>query len=189
MAPPRVCVWCGYKCSAMACKSCLRQREVNSVVVVAAYREAAKALVHSAKFNHNRLAAEAIGLQLATYAMGLSVELVTTVPTLPAHIRSRGYDHAEAIGKSTAMLIKRPYKRLLRRLKTTTQVGKNRQERLNQAANSVNLIKPFKPKSVLLIDDVVTTGATIADCVAALNWDGNKNVHVIAFAFQPSDPA
>lgn len=178
------CLWCGYKCSATVCENCLATTHADAVISLTAYAGVAKKLVRAAKFNHQRAAAECMGWLIATRLPLPSVDVVTTVPTLPRHIRRRGYDHTKFIGRIVAAHLNRPAKRLLVRASNTTQVGHTRQKRLEQAKNSVLARNIHMPSSVLLIDDVVTTGATVTACARALKQAGVKSVYVVSFAVQ-----
>jgi predicted amidophosphoribosyltransferase len=184
--PPAYCLWCRaseYKSSAFSCHSCQLRLGMASTTIVSAYSGLAQVLVRSAKFGHMRAAAEAQGHAVAALTKQLDVEVVTTVPTLNSHIRARGYDHATTIAKTAARDLGLPFFRMLGRAKSTQQVGKNRNERLVQAKNSVFTRKRCFDQKVLLIDDVVTTGATMLDCVRALSGAG-AIVHLAAFASQ-----
>lgn len=178
-----------YSCSARAddystCKSCRRKsvkpRHVWSSV---RYDGEAKRLIYRMKFDSNRDIARLIAAKLTEVAPLISFDLVTYVPSSPKRIRQRGYDHAKLIASEFAKLRNLKFAKTLKRVGNSRQVGKSRAERHIQAENSYELIKQIpKPDHVLLMDDVVSTGATIEACTKLLRRAGIKKVDAACFA-------
>jgi predicted amidophosphoribosyltransferase len=109
---------------------------------------------------------------------------VVAAPTIPAHVRARGFDHTALIAKALATRRGLAYQRVLaRRGGAGTQHHRNRRERLRWAAEGLQVIAPA-PSDVLLIDDVYTTGATAAACTAALRQAGARNIYIAVLARQ-----
>src|SRR5690606_5505450 len=110
--------------------------------------------------------------------------LVTHVPTASSRIRERGYDQAEVLAREFANLRKLPFSSLLHRLGQTRQVGAGRKERLNQlsAAFTAKDQKLIKNARIILIDDIVTTGATLESASRILKAAGAKSVNGLAVA-------
>lgn len=114
--------------------------------------------------------------------------IVVPVPTVNAHIRERGYDHALLIAKYIARKRGLKYEETLRRLTSAKQRGATKAVREKQAKQAFALRKSIKPDvSYLLIDDVVTTGATVKYAAQALKDGGAEHVWVAAIARQPLD--
>lgn len=112
--------------------------------------------------------------------------IVTAVPTAPSHIRQRGYDHIELIAKQFAKTRGLKYSRTLHRNGTFRQREANYRLRHKQAKIAYSP-KFVQPKRYLLIDDVVTTGATI-NCASKVLLDSGANqVWVAALARQTLD--
>jgi ComF family protein len=110
--------------------------------------------------------------------------LITYVPTASTHRRARGFDHAELLAKEIAKARGWPYMRLLHRKGQSRQLGADRQTRKQQLADA---FKPsaqqyIKGRHIILIDDVVTTGATIEACTAMLKKAGAVRVDALLFA-------
>lgn len=110
---------------------------------------------------------------------GVIAEVVTWVPGRSAEIGRRGFDHAEEIGRGVAARTGLPAQALLfRRIETTDQTKLGRAERFT------NLQGAFAARRtafrVLLVDDLITTGATAAVCAEALVAAGAPSVEVIA---------
>jgi len=106
------------------------------------------------------------------------------VPLHPARLRKRGYNQAERLAAELAVRTGLPVHDCLERAgEKATQVGRGRTERLSSIAGRVSaragaLVQP----EVVLVDDVVTTGATLAACAAACNGSALK---AIAYARTP----
>ena len=146
-------------------------------------------IVDSYKF-YNNYAAHRDLAALLSERIGLLPEncTIVPVPTVPSHIRQRGYDHIYLIAKRLAKLQNRPLQRLLYRRTSTKQRGENRKNRLRQASQAFGARSVSDPERVyLLIDDVVTTGATLQYASKALTEAGAVNIWAAAIARQPLD--
>ena len=113
--------------------------------------------------------------------------LVTFVPTATRHRRQRGFDHAELLAKELSRIRGWHYARLLNRVSQVHQTGATRMQRKEQLKNvfvsqNNSLIKGAH---ILLIDDVVTTGATLDACSRALKESGAARVDAAVFARTP----
>lgn len=105
-------------------------------------------------------------------------DVVTWAPTTSRHQQERGMDHAELIARHVGVLLALPTKRLLRRINTVSQTGLDREERLTSPEF---VARPLGcRRNVLVIDDVVTTGATFRAAVAALARAGASSATCIA---------
>jgi predicted amidophosphoribosyltransferase len=106
------------------------------------------------------------------------VDVVTWAPTTTSHQHERGMDHAELIARHVGVLLALPAKRLLRRVNTISQTGLDRDERL---VTPEFVARPLgHQRSVLVIDDVVTTGATFRAATQALVAVGALSVVCVA---------
>jgi competence protein ComFC len=95
-----------------------------------------------------------------------NVDVVTWAPTTVSHQHERGMDHAELIARHVGVLLALPVKRLLRRVNAISQTGLDRDERL---VTPEFVARPLRrQRNVLVIDDVVTTGATFRAATQAL---------------------
>jgi predicted amidophosphoribosyltransferase len=109
---------------------------------------------------------------------GFTCDVVTWAPTTSRHQQDRGMDHAELIARHVGVLLALPTKRLLRRVNTVSQTGLDRDERL---MSPEFVARPLgRHRNVLIIDDVVTTGATFRAATRALVEVGALSVVCVA---------
>lgn len=100
------------------------------------------------------------------------VEVVVPVPLHKTRIKKRGYNQSEFIAKGIAEVMKKPLdiKSLLRVKSNATQTKKHRYERWENVEQifGIATIDLLVNKHILLVDDVITTGATLESCVQVL---------------------
>jgi predicted amidophosphoribosyltransferase len=109
--------------------------------------------------------------------------VVTWAPTSPRRRRQRGYDQAELLARAVGRRRGLPVRRLLVRRPGTAQSGRSAGERWHHAGF---LARGAAPATVLLIDDVTTTGATLAAAALALRQAGAAQVHGLVVARAPA---
>jgi competence protein ComFC len=118
------------------------------------------------------------------------MDLITSVPLHFLRRIKRGYNQADyfALGViSGAGLALKFHRDIVKRKRTTkTQTTLTREDRLKNVAGAFAIPKKkqtfIKDKSVILVDDVVTTGATTAQCAAVLREAGAKSVRILSLA-------
>ena len=105
-----------------------------------------------------------------------SCDIITWVPLSRRRLRKRGYDQARILAEETAKLLNLPCEKLLeKRVDTKPQSGMRDAESRRKNAKGIYVCcAPSKTsgRRVLLIDDIVTTGATLSECAAALKQAG-----------------
>jgi competence protein ComFC len=111
--------------------------------------------------------------------------VIVPVPTISAHIRERGYDHTLLVARSLGRQLHLPVARPLVRATQTKQREASRSVRTAQAKQAFMAKDIDKTACYLLLDDVVTTGATIKYAAKALKQAGAKDVWIAAIARQP----
>lgn len=166
------------------CSSCRPGVFLDHVWVITPYRRAAKVLVRRMKIHAQRQACQLIARAMHESAPHISGVVVTSVPTAAARIRERGFDHGRLIAEEFAHLRQLPYRQLLVRLGRAKQAGASRAERQTQIKG---VYQPrgstdIKGLSVLLIDDVTTTGATMIEVAKVLRRAGAVMVNGLVFA-------
>ena len=112
--------------------------------------------------------------------------MVVPVPLFPKRNRTRGYNQSELLAKNFAPRVglTADTKSLVRIKNTVSQTTLGRMGRLANMKGAFSCKNPaaVKGKTVLLIDDVATTGATLEGCAAALKAAGAKKVMAYTFA-------
>lgn len=112
------------------------------------------------------------------------VNMCTCVPLHPEKLKIRGFNQAELLAKCLAQHAQLPYQSLLlRTYQTTTQAHLTKSERLtNYQANAFVCSSDLRGQNILLIDDVLTTGATLGACAQALKQAGAQTVYGFTLA-------
>jgi ComF family protein len=114
--------------------------------------------------------------------------IVVPIPTVSSHIRERGYDHTLLVAKHFANKRGHKVENVLERLTSTKQRHASKAKRIAQAKAAFGVAGRINPDvPYLLIDDVVTTGATLKYGAQALKDGGAREVWVAAIARQPLD--
>ena len=148
---------------------------------VSAHMRPLRRAIHALKYEGTRVLAEPLGDILAECWRRESIpaEVIVPVPLHRARLRQRGYNQsqllAEALSKSAALPI--DTSALVRGRNTLSQVGLSHRERWENVWGAFECASTsFCGSSVLLIDDVCTTGATLEACAAALLEAGADRV-------------
>lgn len=137
-------------------------------------------LIVALKFRHRRAAAGVLAQHIVRRVHLQQVDVVTWAPTDARRARRRGYDQAEAIAQAVARQLGVPCRRLLYRAHGTPQTGKSRADRL--AGPTFRARRPRAGLTVLVVDDVVTTGVTLRAAAQALRAAGVAGVQLVAAA-------
>jgi len=146
-------------------------------------------LIGSFKFRNVKEAALPLAELLRDRLPRLSRQyVIVPIPTIPAHIRERGYDHMELIAERLASLTHSSVARVLTRREMHVQHRSSREERLIQAQSAFTVESMLSPElTYILLDDIITTGATIQYAAQLLKDAGAKDIWVAAIARQPLD--
>ena len=141
-----------------------------------AYEGAGRELLARLKYRNGRSVVPwlAEGMAGLVIADGASVDAVTWAPTSRARRRQRGFDQAEVLGRAVARRLGVPCPSLLLRAGGVPQTGRSREERRRGPAFAAR--HGVAGARLLLVDDVVTSGATLTAAATALRAAGAVSV-------------
>jgi predicted amidophosphoribosyltransferase len=145
------------------------------------YGGSARALILGLKYRNSRRTADVLAAGMVARVGAGAFDVVTWAPTSAGRVARRGYDPAELLARALAFRLGLPCRRLLRRSPDSTpQAGKDRRARL---VGPQFIARPLRgPLRILLVDDVVTTGATLRQAAAALEAAGAVRVDCLTAA-------
>ncbi len=183
--------YCGI-CSALGvdgvCQWCLEYpRGFDALRSPYKFEGAVRDAIHALKYRGVRAAAETLAGLMALYLERdpVSADVVIPAPLHPLRLRSRGYNQSALLARSAGRAVGLPIREnLLVRVKDTRpQVAtQTREERRLNVAGSFVCKAELDGMSVLLIDDVATTGSTLSECAFALKDAGASRVSALTLA-------
>jgi ComF family protein len=193
LAPPR-CAACADPCTAdhALCETCWSRIDsapagratldaVGTVTWAAPYDGAARQALTALKFGHRTAVAGPLGAAIAAACADLTADrTVVAVPAPRRRVRARGFDPAALLADEVVARLELPRSTCLRRADHRRQVGRSRQDRLAVPPKVIADVPA--PQAVLLVDDVLTTGATLEACAGALRAAGCESVAAACFA-------
>ncbi len=179
-----MCLRCGRPVlrSVLGCTDCRAPVPAFGVArAPAAYRGVARDVLMSFKLGGERRAARPMAALMAQQARAINADAITFVPASRTSIAERGFNTAHELARALSPLVRLPCVRLLRKTHETAD-----QASLDRTGRRTNLAGAFAarraPHRLLLVDDVMTTGATADACARALLSAGALEVNVLTFA-------
>ncbi|WP_242926270.1 ComF family protein [Pontibacter vulgaris] len=147
-------------------------------------------LLHKLKYKGGHDLGEHLGKRygtiLADHKYNQQFDVIVPVPLHKYKLSRRGYNQSDSFAKGLATALQLPWQAtgLARIENTTTQTSKNRLDRWQNVEHVFKVLSPelVAGKRVLLVDDVMTTGATLEACTVALLAAGSTEVSVITIA-------
>lgn len=186
----------GFQSGEGLCPECAFEApSFERAVAYGAYTSGLRELIHLLKYEQIRPAAGVLGRMLADAAQQLGLEGDVTVIPVPLHaskLKARGFNQSDLIARAALPHLQRQgaasysYEAVAmkRRRETPSQVGMSREQRAENLRGAFAVTVPAKvrDKQVLLIDDVLTTGATVQECTRVLKRAGAQRVWVATVA-------
>jgi len=148
-------------------------------------------LVHQVKYKGQKEMGTMLGREMGKSLRDNifnEIDLIAPVPLHSQKLRKRGYNQSEWIARGVAEILDKPVdvQTLVRHFFTASQTRRKRFDRWENVDSGFGLTNPdtFAGRHILLIDDVITTGATLEACIhAVLSAPGTKvSVATLAFA-------
>ncbi|MEK6646671.1 MAG: ComF family protein [Candidatus Firestonebacteria bacterium] len=155
------------------------------------YEGVLREAIHLFKYKNKRSLGKHFGEILVNYAQRenimVDIDIIIPVPLHKSRLQERDYNQSEILASFLKDKFNLPmHKNILKRSKQTqSQVGLKRNERFENIKDAfiVDTTKNnITDKSILLIDDIMTTGATINECARVLTESGAKEVNVLTLA-------
>lgn len=184
-----ICLNCGRETTipTKRCYSCSGEWAVDKARSAFNYKDGAEKLIKLLKYGKKRYLAEIIAPYLKNVYLKnmFAPDLITFVPMTEKKQKERGFNQAELLADELAKLVDKRSIALLLKKKDTEE-----QKHLDLEERKANLLHCFavidknlvKDKSVLLIDDVLTTGATAHALAKVLKAAGAKSVYLLTVA-------
>lgn len=147
-----------------------------------------KNLIHSIKYEGNIGLAEFVAKNFAKNIKNIvDADCIIPVPLHPQKRKKRGYNQSEIITRTMANVlnVESDITSLVRLKNTSTQTKKDAESRANNMKNAFKVVNRLgiENKKILLVDDVITTGATILECVKAITIFNPMKITVASIAF------
>ena len=148
-------------------------------------------LITQLKYNHNKkvgiLFGQLMGKAIAKEEKFKQIDLMIPIPILNSKIQSRGYNQSQVIAIGMQQVWNKPIfcDVLIKRSWSNSQTKKNRNARLQQVPDLFILQKPtsINGKHILLVDDVLTTGATLEAAIATLMFGSPASISIAVAAY------
>jgi ComF family protein len=154
-----------------------------------AYEGPARDVVHALKFGRRAVLADTLAAQIVARApAGLLHGTLVPVPLGSSRARGRGFNQAQLVAGAVARRSGLPLSEcLVRRGAAAPQAVLGRPRRVAAIAGTIAVRAGMAvPRAALLVDDVVTTGATLAACATALRAAGAEQVTAVTWARTPA---
>jgi len=167
------------------CSNCRRFAPIRHVWISSEYNEEIARMIKHYKFERQRALARPLARLLADSLPYHKRPLVIVpIPTATSRVRQRGYDHTWLLGQALAERLGWPLQTHLRRIGQSRQVGTTRANRFAQLGGAFHAVRGglLAEQGVLLVDDVVTTGATLSEAARTLKAAGAGFVSAVALA-------
>ncbi len=169
------------------CVPCRRRRNRLRVRAFGRYEGRLREAVHALKYRGRLALAGPLGRALAellvTDPLLKTPDLLVPVPLHPRREAQRGFNQAEELAREVGRYLNTPARRVLARVRDTpSQTELDEDERRRNVRGAFVVREPVRGLRLVLVDDVVTTGSTLAECAAVLQAAGAAEVVGVALA-------
>ena len=192
---PADCLFCGSPARHSLCAACCEEipsllrpisppPALTTAWILGSYEGPLGAWVRQGKYRSDPGAFTAMGARLAEAGTSRlpQIDAITPVPIPRRRRLQRGFDQAELLAIPVGRQLGVPVRRMLRRVDPTEQSTRSARQRAIGARGAFAHVGEAAPERVLLIDDVITSGATARACAEALLCDGARWVHLLCVA-------
>ncbi|MBU0578881.1 ComF family protein [Patescibacteria group bacterium] len=195
---PKFCVNCN-KFNTLLCEKCFEKINfypfplkpeideccLENIIVMAEYESIVKKLITTLKYQGIKNIGQTLARMIYYTTNFPRVDMITSVPLHKKRQRQRGFNQATEIALELSKITKIPFTKLLKRTKHSHPQAKisDKNKRLTHLKNTFIINqKILNLKSVLIIDDVTTTGTTLNECAQILKQVGVKKIYGLTVA-------
>jgi ComF family protein len=180
--------------AAVLCGRCIKKAPAfDYVYSLFRYEDDIIRLVHQLKFSEKITCARSLGemlllqLQAKLPNVKQQPDCLLPVPLHPARLRRRGFNQSIEIARIISRRLQIPieYDAVIRQRKTTSQTGLDVRQRQKNIRGAFEVVTEIKAKHILIIDDVMTTGATVNELARVLKKNNVARVGVLSAARAP----
>jgi len=169
------------------CNTCRAERpHFHALRAWAVFDDPVKHALHKLKYSRNFSMGDALAVQMADFAKNLNwhTDMLIPIPLGRQRMKERGYNQAGMIAEplARALGIEFAPKALVRRKETRSQVGLSKQERKKNVFDAFQAGAGVSGRTILVLDDVSTTGSTLSSSAEALLSSGAKDVYALTVA-------
>lgn len=154
----------------------------DKIIIAFQFTEIFKKIIHLLKYGGYQDIATLFAHSLLPLVQ-TKYDIITSVPLHPQKERERGFNQSTLIAKHLAMNLEIPFDECLTRIRyTKSQTKLNREQRKQNMKKAFSLSRSVEGKKLLIVDDVVTTGATLNSCAGVLKEGKCKRVDIMALS-------
>ena len=141
-------------------------------------------LIHAFKYGHRLAIAPFFGQSLAALASDLTADVIVPLPLHPLRLKERGFNQALELARPVSRALRVPLRPGLcvRLTNTPPQAALPLPERTRNLRGAFHCPADLSGQRVLLVDDVMTTGASLAECARTLKLHGAVDVTLLVLA-------
>jgi ComF family protein len=146
--------------------------------------DGAREAVHALKYGGLPRIADDLATAMATLSLPTDeASVLVPIPLAPKRLRQRGYNQSDVLAASLGRLWRLPVSRdlLTRTRETATQTALTPETRLANVAGAFTARTADRGSRIVLVDDVFTTGATLAEAARALEQAGARTIYGVTF--------
>lgn len=183
-----LCAYCGIPLNSSGiCPTCQKVKpKFSALRSWAVFTDPLKEALHRLKYRGDVGLGDSLAAQMLGFVRGLDwpIDMVVPIPLGKKRLYERGYNQVGLIARPLAMSLGFEYSphELVRRRETRSQVGLSREARRENVREAFAAGPLAKGKTVLVMDDVATTGSTLSSGAEALFLSGAKDVYALTVA-------
>lgn len=176
----------------ITCRNCLEDEPPFEYARSAGLYEAVlKEAINLFKYHRIKRLSKPLSEIMLEIKIPKDIDVIVAVPMHKKRLSQKEFNHSALLAKHLAdsIGIKLIPDYLIKIKETHPQVGLNAKERMENIKGTFGITNKdlIKKKNIMLVDDVVTTGATIRECSRLLKHDGAGNIYILALAYSTGD--